>query len=42
MIEGFEAREDIVHEKELARASEFENKGVVGSIGMPEIGLTRS
>lgn len=40
MIKGLEAREDIVHERELARAAQFENKGVIGSIGMPKVGLT--
>lgn len=40
IIKGLEAGEDSMHEREVARAAKFEDKGVVGSIGMLEIGLT--
>lgn len=39
---GLEAGEEGLHERKVARASKFEDKGVVSSIGMPKIGLTRS
>lgn len=42
VVMEFEAREDGMHERKVMRAAKFEDKGVVGCIGMLKIGLTAS
>lgn len=39
---GLEARKDGMHEREVVRAAKFEDKGVVGCIGMLKIAPTAS
>lgn len=36
---GFEAEEERVHDREVARFAEFSDEGVVGGVGVAEIGL---
>lgn len=42
VITGFETEEEGVHMREVAGPTKFDDKGVVGSIGMTKIGLFRS
>lgn len=39
VITGFENGEEGVHMREVFRATKFDDKGVIGSIGMTKIGL---
>lgn len=38
---GFETREEVVHEREVTRAAEFENESVEGRVRVVEVGLAR-
>lgn len=38
---AFEVRENIVHEREMAGSSEFEDESIKSGVRMAEIGLTR-